>query len=100
LTKYGPLSTGLDSIAFQFYHSGVIGGWLCQKQLNHAVTITGYGKNWYGTDYWTVKNSYGPTWGEEGYFRIQRGSNTCGIEMNVVTALVTSAPDSPAEFLV
>jgi cathepsin F len=100
LVKYGPLSTGMDAIGTQFYKSGVISGWLCKQQLNHAVTMVGYGKNWYGTDYWTIKNSYGATWGEEGYFRIKRGANTCGIEMNVVTALVESPTEAAVEFMV
>lgn len=100
LYKYGPLSTGMDASGTQFYKSGVISGWLCKPQLNHAVTIVAYGKDWYGTDYWTIKNSYGPSWGEAGYFRIKRGKNTCGIEMNVVTAVVTSPPEAAVEFVV
>jgi len=101
LVKYGQLSTGLDSTAFQFYRSGVIGGWLCSKNLNHAVLMVGYGKtSWTGTNYWTIKNTYGTKWGEEGYFRIQRGSNTCGIEQNVVTSLVASPAASPTDILV
>lgn len=97
LAATGPLSVALDAtLAFQFYKRGVLdpsshpllGG--CQdktteEQLNHAVLIVGYGTE-SGKDYWIVKNSWGPKWGEEGYFRFVRGTNKCGIEEEVTTA--------------
>jgi len=46
----------------------------------HAVKILGWGQE-NGTDYWICANSWGPTWGEEGFFRIQMGE--CGIDQSV-----------------
>ena len=46
---------------------------------NRAVVFVGWGTE-NETDYWIVRNSMGPSWGEKGYFRIQRGINLCNIE--------------------
>ena len=66
---------------FQNYESGIFQGY-CGDALNHAVTIVGYG-NENGIDYWLIKNSWGQTWGENGYMKILRGSSNsegqCGI---------------------
>lgn len=54
-------------------------------QGGHAIIIVGWGRDIEsGEDYWLVKNSWGPEWGDQGYFRIRRGSNECGIEENVI----------------
>ena len=56
--------------------------YLCRSQkINHAVLVVGYGTNAQGEDYWIVKNSWGTNWGDNGFFKIRRGNNECGIEM-------------------
>ncbi|CAH2057384.1 unnamed protein product, partial [Iphiclides podalirius] len=52
----------------------------------HSVRIIGWGED-RGDRYWLVANSWGERWGENGYFRIARGSNEAEIESFVVTAL-------------
>jgi len=49
------------------------------QHVNHAVVAVGYGKSVDGAPYWSVRNSWGAAWGEEGYFRIARGVNKCGL---------------------
>jgi len=62
---------------FQLYSSGVFTG-TCGQDLNHGVLLTGYGTD--GTDFWTIKNSWGSTWGEAGYIRVERSSaNLCHV---------------------
>jgi C1A family cysteine protease len=73
-----------DTRYFQSYSSGILTDEIkCGTQLDHAVEIVGYGSE-NGIDYWKVRNSWGTSWGEKGYVRIQRTSSTndigvCGI---------------------
>jgi len=88
LYNTGPLSTAMNADYLQFYESGIISYTSSQcnpETLNHGVTLVGYGVSGI-TEYWIVKNSWGANWGEEGYFRIAKGSGVCGINTYVVTA--------------
>lgn len=81
-----PVSVAIDAgeSAFQHYGGGVFTG-ECGTELDHGVTAVGYGTSSDGTKYWLVKNSWGTTWGENGYIRMQRdvedGQGLCGIAM-------------------
>jgi len=77
----GPVSVAIeaDSEAFQFYSSGVFDDATCGTQLDHGVVAVGYGQDSRGVKYWIVRNSWGVEWGDQGYIKIVRGKNMCGI---------------------
>ena len=89
----GPLAVALNANPLQTYSSGVLDKTSAQcssSGINHAVTMVGYGYDSSSRlDYWLVKNSWGKSWGESGYFRIRRGNGTCGINCYITTATVS-----------
>ena len=71
--------------AFQLYKSGVFNG-TCGANLDHGVLAVGYGTDSAsGLPFYNVKNSWGTTWGENGYIRLidnatlNNGAGQCGI---------------------
>ena len=91
LYQTGPLAIALNADPLQTYTSGILDltSTKCPSSgINHAVTLVGYGTQ-SSTDYWIIKNSWGKSWGESGYFRIRRGNGTCGINCYITTATVS-----------
>ncbi len=86
----GPVSIALaaGNNGFQSYRSGVYNGAGCGTQIDHAVVAVGWGNN--GQDYFIIRNSWGGSWGEQGYIRLlsQNGVGTCG--MNQYPAQVST----------
>jgi len=77
----GPMSICVDAEPWQTYRSGIFDSPTCLHgyyDLDHCVHLTGYGVDT-GTQYWLVKNSWGVTWGEQGYIRLIYGKNMCGV---------------------
>lgn len=79
----GPVAVAIeaDETTFQFYKSGVLTA-KCGADLDHGVLAVGYGTNEDGQEFWKVKNSWGPKWGDHGYIYLsksEQGPGECGI---------------------
>eukprot|EP01125_Pyxidicula_operculata_P003741 TRINITY_DN149_c0_g3_i1.p2 TRINITY_DN149_c0_g3~~TRINITY_DN149_c0_g3_i1.p2 ORF type:complete len:370 (-),score=85.08 TRINITY_DN149_c0_g3_i1:51-1160(-) len=83
IANIGPLAINVDASAWRSYESGVFNG--CNQtnpDINHVVQLVGYGTDPLG-DYWLVRNSWGPVYGEGGYIRLLRESTpSCGVDLN------------------
>ncbi|XP_038221123.1 cysteine proteinase 15A-like [Zerene cesonia] len=97
LFKYGPLSAAINSASMEKYKGNFIDepsdADCPASNLNHAVLIVGYntfidkttGKQ---TPYWIIKNSWGKSWGDNGFYYLVRGRNACGIASDISFSIV------------
>jgi len=82
IAEVGPLAIAVDASAWSGYSGGVFNGCSFDDNIsiNHGVQLVGYGSEFSPLgvyDYWLVRNSWGPSWGEDGYIKLQRTSQ-CG----------------------
>jgi len=91
LVNGGPLVASFEPKNDLMYYGGgiyksVAGQRAEWEKVDHAVLLVGFGEDPNGQKYWTLQNSWGNTWGEDGFFRMARGSDESGIESIVVSA--------------
>ncbi|KAF6215879.1 hypothetical protein GE061_000214 [Apolygus lucorum] len=81
IATVGPVSVAMDARLLSGYTGGIFDPPIClQDSLDHAVLVVGYGTTESGEDYYMMKNSWGPNWGDHGYFKMRRNANNlCGI---------------------
>jgi cathepsin L len=103
VANIGPVAITVDASTWKNYYGGIYDG--CNQEspeLDHGVLLVGYGTDAAaGGDYWLVRNSWGPTWGEDGYIRLARTANEgerCGVD--VVPLDGTGCKDGPANITV
>jgi len=93
----GPVSVAIeaDKSVFQLYKSGVLST-TCGSNLDHGVLVVGYGTDAEtGKDFWLVKNSWGASWGAEGYVKLLRGkkgAGECGLKSQPSYPVVKATP--------
>lgn len=85
IAYHGPIAVNMawPFRLFQYAGYGIIRGYECERfggrRPQHATLIVGYGEE-NGVKYWIMRNSYGTGWGQEGYFRLERGVDACRVE--------------------
>ncbi|XP_039606229.1 cathepsin O [Polypterus senegalus] len=87
LIEFGPLAVTVDALSWQDYLGGIIQHHCSSQEANHAVLITGFDRTG-PVPYWIVRNSWGASWGNEGYVYVKIGENVCGIADTVSAAIV------------
>ncbi|KAJ9171628.1 hypothetical protein P3X46_014966 [Hevea brasiliensis] len=86
--KNGPVEVDFTVYEdFAHYRSGVYKHITGNVMGGHAVKLIGWGTSDDGEDYWLLANQWNRGWGDDGYFKMRRGKNECGIEGNVVAGL-------------
>lgn len=89
LLNKGPLSVCVAASTWQYYKSGVITD--CNTEMDHCVMVTGFGLvKQDGKEYpvWNVRNSWGTSWGMDGYAYVERGTNMCLIASHVTSSWI------------
>lgn len=92
LYEQGPIAVSVDASTWSAYSGGIMDFDSCGSTINHAVLLTGYGSE-DGVDYWTIKNSWGSSWGEDGFIRISRDATFAN---DTAPADGTGCDDGPA----
>jgi cathepsin F len=94
-------AVGLNAAFMQTYVGGVSCPLLCNKRfVNHGVLLVGYQKSGFAPlrlgnrPYWILKNSWGPHWGDQGFYKLCRGAGECGINTMVSAAVKVTLPSS------
>jgi len=87
LSSVAPLSICVDASQWYLYQGGVITSDQCGSSIDHCVQLVGYDST-ASPAYWIVRNSWGTSWGENGYLRLEMFKDTCAMADVVTTATI------------
>ena len=85
LMENGPITAGMITYDDMYLYKGDLyyPGPRAAQTDRHAVNLVGWGVSPTGIQYWIVQNSWGPAWGENGYFKL--AMNMLEISKMVIT---------------
>merc|ERR1711968_65156 len=87
----GPIACGIDAGPILNYTTGISA--LRGEQVDHVVSVVGWGAGGSTGNYWIVRNSWGEYWGEMGYIRVEMGKNALHLEDQCSWAVVDKYTD-------
>lgn len=96
----GPVAISVDASKWHDYESGVFSSCSYSENMsiNHAVVLVGYGTDEVDGDYWIVRNSWGTKYGENGYIRVKRESETkCGTDYTPLKGVACEGFEVPSK---
>ena len=86
IAQRGPIACGIAvPDALENYTGGIYCDDTATMEIVHDISVVGYGEE-DGQKFWMVRNSWGEHWGEEGFFRVCRGTNNINIESDCAWA--------------
>lgn len=92
----GPVACDISvTQRFELYQGGVFSQQRLLSIPNHIIAVTGWGVTQYGTEYWIARNSWGSSWGESGFVRVQMHKDNLGIERGCTFGVPTLPSDEP-----
>jgi cathepsin L len=100
IAQIGPMAISVDASEWHNYENGIFSG--CNQEspdINHAVVLVGYGED-NGQKYWTVRNSWNPSWGELGYIRLARADaeeEVCGMDVTPQDGTACAGDNEPVK---
>jgi len=102
IATLGPIAISVEADTWSFYGGGIFPANKCNLKntdIDHAVQLVGYGTD-AGKDYWIVRNSWGASWGEKGFIRIERSSDGLPCNKDTTPGDGSACPPFPSEVTV
>ena len=78
VTDYGPVSASVRATNDWSYYDGGVYNNDAAGRVNHAITIVGWDDEMGSNGVWIIKNSWGTSWGDNGYMYIEYGCSSIG----------------------
>jgi cathepsin L len=101
VANFGPIAVSVDASDWSSYEGGIFDG--CnsvQPDINHAVTLVGYGECEVHGKYWLIRNSWSPAWGESGYMKLRRDDGdeaNCAMDTTPQDGSACAGDDTPVK---
>mmetsp|Transcript_3304 Transcript_3304/g.3709 ORF Transcript_3304/g.3709 Transcript_3304/m.3709 type:complete len:352 (-) Transcript_3304:398-1453(-) len=92
----GPIACGIDASPILNYQSGIATD--AGEEVDHIISVVGWGNDEKEGQYWIVRNSWGEYWGEMGYVRVKFGALLVEQDCAWATLADYTAPEKENQF--